>query len=44
MGQSLFKKYLWWHDQAQKHKFGCFYTIAAHKNHFKKQKYGTESV
>ena len=35
---------LLWHDQTQEHEFGCFYTMSAHKNHFKKQKYGTESV
>ena len=29
------------HVQAQKHKFRCFYTMSLHKNHFKKQKYGT---
>ena len=33
-----------WHDQTQEHEFGCFYTMSIHKNHFKKQKYGTESV
>ena len=24
-----------WHDQTQEHEFGCFYTMSAHKNHFK---------
>ena len=32
------------HDQTQEHEFGCFYTMSIYKNHFKKQKYGTESV
>ena len=35
---------LLWHDQTQKHIFGCFYTMSAQKNHFKKEKYGAESV
>ena len=30
------------HDQAQEHELGCFYRMSIHKNHFKKQKYGTE--
>ena len=29
---------------AQEHEFGCFYTMPIHKNYFKKQKYGIESV
>ena len=33
-----------YHDQTQEHEFVCFYAMSAHKNHFKKQKYGTESV
>ena len=33
-----------WHDQAQKNELKCFVTISVHKNHFKKQKYGTESI
>ena len=50
MGQRSFKKpfefykfreILYW---TQEHKFGCFYTISIHKNHFEKQNYGTESV
>ena len=28
----------------QKHESGCFYTMSVHKNYFKKEKYGTESV
>ena len=32
------------HDQAQEHEFECFCTMSIHKNHFKKQKYGTEPV
>ena len=32
------------HDQTQKHKFVYFYTMSIHKNFFKKEKYGTESV
>ena len=31
-------------DQIQEQKFGYFYTISIRKNHFKKQKYRTESV
>ena len=34
---------LLWHDQIQKHEFGCFYTASAHKNHFKKE-YGTDQI
>ena len=30
-----------WHDKTQEHEFGCFYTMSIHKNHFKKQNYGT---
>ena len=30
--------------ETQQHKFGFFYIMSVHKNHFKKQKYGTESV
>ena len=33
-----------WYDQAQEHEFGCFYTMPEHKNHYKKRKYGTESI
>ena len=54
MGQTLFKKHsklqkfrwniLLWHAQIQEHEFGCFYTMSIHKNHSRKQKYGTESV
>ena len=33
-----------WHDQTQEHEFGYCYTMSAHKNHFEKRKYGTESV
>ena len=51
IGQNSFKKHskfqwniLLWHDQTQEHKFWCFYTMSIHKNHFKKQKYGAESV
>ena len=53
MGQSQFKKhskfqnfhkYFNGHDQTQEHKVECFYTMSIHKNYFKKQKYGTESV
>ena len=33
-----------WHDQTQKHKLGCFYGMSVHKNYFKKEKYGAESV
>ena len=50
MGQSMFKKHLkfqktlLWHDQTQEHIFCCFYTMLAHKNYFKKEKYRTESV
>ena len=35
---------LLWHDQTQEHEFECFYTVSIHKNHFKKQHYGTEPV
>ena len=34
--KGLFKislRYFAWHDQTQEHKFGCFYTMPAHKNH-----------
>ena len=53
MRQSLFKKYsrfqnfrniLLWHEKSQAHEYGCFYTMSIRKNHFKKQKYGPESV
>ena len=53
MGQHNFKKPLnftvqWntllWYDQTQEHEFGCFYTMSKHKNSFKKEKNGTESV
>ena len=51
MGYSLLKKHskfqwniLLWHDQAQEHEFGCFYTLQAYKTHFMEQKCGTESV
>ena len=51
MRQTLFKKHskcrrniLLWHDQTQKHEFGYFYTISEHRNYFKREKYGTESV
>ena len=30
-----------WDDQTQEHIFGCFYTMPANNNHFKKEKYGT---
>ena len=30
--------------QVQEYQFGCFYTRSIHKNRFKEQKYGTESV
>ena len=53
MGQSLFKKhsksqnydqiFCLWHDLTQEHEFGCFYSMSAHKNYFKKEKYGTGS-
>ena len=26
-----------WHEQTQKHEFGCFYTTSEHKNHSKKK-------
>ena len=35
---------LLWYDQTREREFGCFYIMLIHKNHFKKQKYGTESV
>ena len=28
---------LLWHDQTQKHEFGCFHTISAHNKYFKKK-------
>ena len=52
MGQSLYtfkiSKFWWnillWHDQTQKHEFGCFYTTSVHKNYFKEEKFGTGPV
>ena len=54
MGQSLFKKHLKFQTfdeifyygmtRVRNTKFGCFYTTSLHKNHFKKQSYGTVSV
>ena len=51
MGQSLFKKHsklrwniLLWYEQTQEYKFGYFYAMSAHKNHFKKQKYRIQSA
>ena len=35
---------LLWHDQTYKHESECFYAMSIHKNDFKKQKCGTESV
>ena len=32
------------HEQNKEHEFECFYTMSIHKNRFKKEKYGTESV
>ena len=28
----------------QEHELGCFYTMSTHKDHLKKQKYGTKSI
>ena len=45
IGQRIFKKPFEFHNyQTEEHEFGCFYLISIHNNHFKKQKYGTESV
>ena len=46
MGQHNFKKpfEFLWHDQSQEHKFEAFYTNLMQRNHFKKQKYGTDSA
>ena len=54
MGQRNFKKpfelpnfsktFYCGNDQTQEHKFECVYTMLIHKSHFKKQKYGPESV
>ena len=49
MGQHSFKKHFKFQNFSEifycfLHEFGCFYTMSVHKNDFKKQKYGTESV
>ena len=45
IGERNFKKHFEFHNgKIEEHEFGCFYTMSIHKNHVKKQKYGTESV
>ena len=44
IGQLNFKKPFGFHSFRETFTVACFYTMSIHKNPFKKQKYGTESV